>query len=362
MKIKKREKLFLIIGGAIALILAIILILVSFAPKENVTNENQSSPGTALSGTNAVLYEPKYSFYNFTDPEENAFSVNIPEGWQVSSDSGLIRPYIDAGVKLMAASSDNSGFFYISPYGVYTVPNALLTFAGFAEGSYYDPSNGIATPMLVKNYTEAKDFLSEYIQKLNVETNVVEIIDKPDLINQNPAPLITKQSAAEMTYTSNQITYKLIAYNYLMEYSGTGIWSATLFGYYSPKNLFNETEYLVLRSSETFKVNPQWAAREAQEVNKRIGTISSTQNSISDTISSTFEYKSNSMDRINDEWSKTILGVEEVYNPETGDTWTVDSGSEYYWIDNRNNIYGTETDENPFPQEDVTLLEIKKEV
>ena len=68
------------------------------------------------------------------------------------------------------------------------------------------------------------------------------------------------------------------------------------------------------------------------------------------------------MDRINNEWSKTILGVEEVYNPETGDTWTVDSGSNYYWIDNKNNIYGTETDENPFPNEDIKSLEIKKEV
>jgi hypothetical protein len=334
--------------------------------RENVTTENQTlSPSV----TEPVLYKPKYSFYNFTDPRENAFSIEIPEGWQVSSDSGLIRPYIDAGVKLQATSSKNQGFFYISPYGVYTVPNDLLTFAGFPEGSYYDPSGGLAQPMLVKSYTEAKDFLEEYVSQLNVETNVLEVIDRPDLINEDYKknnPLITKQSAAEITYISNpgtnEVMNKVIAYIYLVEYSGVGIWASSLFGYSSPESLFNETEYLVLKSSESFKINPSWAAKEADEVNKRTGMISSTQDSISDTISSTFEYRSDSQDRINHEWSKTILGVEEVYNPETGDTKFVDSGSKYYWMDNKNNIYGTETDKSPFPLEDMTKLEIKKEV
>lgn len=365
MKIKKEVKFALIAGGGIVLILLIVLIINS-SPKENFKAENQSSPNISLAGTDAVLYEPKYSFYNFTDPKENAFTIKIPEGWQVSADSGLIRPYIDAGILMQVVSPNNQNFFYITPYGIYTVPNDLLTFAGFTEGKYYDPSGGIARPMLVKKYTEARDFLNEYVQQLNVETRVVEVVDRPDLINSNPISLITKQSAAEMTYISNpgtnEITNKIIAYNYLIEYSGTGIWSANLFGYSSPESLFNETEYLVLKSAENFKINPTWATKEAQEVNKRAGIISSTQNSISDTISSTFEYRTESQDRINNEWSKTTLGIEEVYNPETGETSYPGSGSKYYWEDNQNNIYGTETDKNPFPNEDMTKLEIKKEV
>lgn len=366
MRIKRETKISLIVAVALALIGILIFIFINSSPKENITIKNQSPSNTTLAGTNAVLYKPKYSFYNFTDSKENAFSMNVPEGWKMSADSGLIRPYIDAGVKLQATSSNNQGFFYISPYGVYTVPNALLEFAGFTEGSYYDPSGGISTPMLVKNYTEAGDFLEEYAGKLGVNAEVLEVVDRPDLINKNLSSLITKQSAAEITYISNpganEITNKIIAYNYLIEQSGIGIWAASLFGYSSPENLFNETEYLVLRASETFKVNPEWAVKEAQEVNKRAGIISSTQDSISDTISSTFEYKTESQDRINNEWSKTILGVEEVVNPETGESWTVDSGSKYYWRDNKNNIYGTETDENPFPLEDVKPLEIKKSV
>ncbi len=358
MEIKRGVKIGLIAGGIVALVVAVILITTS-VPRESTT-ANQSSPNTTtLPGTNAVLYEPKYTFYNFTDPKEGAFSMNVPTGWQMSSDSGIIRPYIDAGVKIQATSSKNQEFFYISPYGVYTTPNDLLTMAGFPEGSYYDPSGGFATPMLVKSYTEAGDFLNEYVQQIDANAEILDTADRADLL-QEPSALISQQSAAEITYTSNGIKGKIIAYNYLVEISGTGIWMASLFGYSSPEALFNETEYLVLKSSETMAVNPTWAAKEAEEVNKRLGIISSTQASISDTIASTFEYRSKSQDKITHEWSKTILGVEEVYNSETGSTTIVDSGANYYWMDNQNNIYGTETAENPAPLEDLTPLEIKK--
>jgi hypothetical protein len=358
---KKRVKIILISLGVLALIVALILIFIKPVDKDDSETENQTGLNNSVTGQkiSAVLYEPKYSFENFTDPNENAFTIKLPEGWQASEDSGLIRPYIDAGVKLMVTSPKDQQFLYISPYGIYAVPNDLLTFSGFTEGSNY---NG----MLVKKYTEAENFLNEIVKQLDRETEIIEIIERPDLIKENPGPLITKQSAAEITYIlnpgPNQIKNKLVCYNYLIEPSGIGIWASTLFGYSSPEELFNETEYLVLKSAETFKVNPAWAAKEAQEVNKRIGIISSTQDSISDTISSSFEYRSDSQDRINDEWSKTILGVEEVYNPETGDTRFVDSGANYYWQDNQGNVWGTETDENPAPLEDMTKLEIKKGV
>jgi hypothetical protein len=361
---KKRVKTTLIIAGAAVLLLLILFLIGSFSKNKNIdesdignNEDNLLPPGTNPEIQDAVLYEEKYTFYEFIDPKENAFTIQIPKEWIVSNDSGLIRPYIDAGVKLMATSPKNQQFLYLTPYGIYTAPNDLLTFSGFPEGSYY-------YGMLVKKYIEADDFLNEIVQQLSIETEIIEKINRPDLIVEDVISIITQQSAAEMTYSFNsngeKIINKLIAYNYLVEISGTKVWAASIFGYSSPESLFNETEYLVLKSAETFKVNPEWAAREVIEMNKRTAIIASTQDSISDTISSSFEYKSQSQDRIRNEWSKTILGVEEVYNSETGDTRFVESGAEYYWQDNQGRIWGTKTDENPFPQEDMTKLEIKK--
>ena len=360
---KKEVKNTLIIVGAIVLLLIIIFLIDSYSKNKNLnenntgnTQDNLLPPGTNPEIQSAVLYEEKYTFYEFTDPNENAFTIQIPVGWEVSEDSGLIRPYIDAGIKLKVMSNKNQQFIYLSPYALYVTPNDLLTFSGFPEGSYYNS-------MLVKKYTEADDFLKEIVQQLNIETKIIEVIDRPDLINKNVTPLITAQSAAEITYTSNtgknSTINKLIAYNYLIDSSGMGIWATAIFGYSSPESLFNETEYLVLKSAETFKVNPVWAAREAEEINKRLNVLYYTQDSISETISSSFEYKSQSQEKISNEWSKAILGVEEVYNSETGNTRFVESGAEYYWQDNQGRIWGTKTDENPFPQEDMTKLEIK---
>lgn len=361
---KKEVKNTLIITGAIILLLIILFLIGSSSRNKNLNENNTGNneenllpPGTNPEIQSAVLYEEKYTFYEFTDPNENAFTIQIPKDWAVSEDSGLIRPYIDAGIKLKVMPNKNQQFIYLSPYALYVTPNDLLTFSGFAEGRYYNS-------MLVKKYTGADDFLKEIVQQLSIETEILEVIERPDLINNNVTPLITAQSAAEITYTSNtgknSTINKLIAYNYLMDSSGMGIWAASVFGYSSPEPLFNETEYLVLKSAESFKVNPVWAAKEADEVNKRAKIISSTQDSISETISSSFEYKSQSQDRIRNEWSKAILGVEEVYNPETGNTRFVESGAEYYWQDNQGRVWGTTTDENPFPQEDMTKLEIKK--
>ncbi len=45
--------------------------------------------------------------------------------------------------------------------------------------------------------------------------------------------------------------------------------------------------------------------------------------------------------------SNAILGVEDVVDPLTGREFKVESGSNYYWVDHRERIVGTETDVRP---------------
>lgn len=338
------------------------------------TQANGQSPGTPVNNQSpgiqandqppqtapkAKQYADRYSFYLFKDPKEGAFTIKIPAGWQVMNGSGLVRPYIDAAISLAAGSQDR-GFGLLSPYAIYTVPTPLLNRLGFPEGTYYGGYKDIVKPMLVKKYETARQFIDEFMRGLNVETEIVGIKDRPDLLSASPKPPVTKQSAAELAYISspgpNQIMNKLIVATSLQESNGMGVWVAYVFGYYSPESAFNETEYLVLKSAESLKVDQDWAKREAVEMNKRQKIISATAESISGMITSSFDYKSESMDNIDDQWSEAILGVEEVYNPDTGEMHIVDSGSNYYWIDNQGNIYGTETNESPYPQEDLKLM------
>jgi hypothetical protein len=53
------------------------------------------------------------------------------------------------------------------------------------------------------------------------------------------------------------------------------------------------------------------------------------------------------MDEIDRRRSNVILGVEDVIDPVTGRQIKIESGSEYYWIDHRGTIVGTQTDTRP---------------
>ncbi|MCK4319308.1 hypothetical protein KAW38_01930 [Candidatus Micrarchaeota archaeon] len=279
----------------------------------------------------------------------------------MSQGSGLVRPYIDAAVLFEAKSPSGQGFFFADPYGyMYATPNAMLEFTGFTEGSFYDPSGGVSNPMVVKNYAEASDFALELLEESGVEAENVEVKERPDLL-MGGNPLVTEQSAAELTFEyesdGKEIESSVVVRTVLIEISGTGIWYASVMEYYAPAELMNKTELLVLNMQRSFKVDEEWAAREQIEVQKRMGILAQSQNEISDIISSTFEMRSQTLDELNKKWDEYILGIENVYNPETGEHYIVDSGSNYYWVNDIGTIYGTDIDENPLPNENLVQLQ-----
>ena len=234
--------------------------------------------------------EGALSFYSFTDPREGAFSLDVPAGWAVTPGSGLVRPYIDAGVLFLANSPSGQGILIQDPYvPIYVTPNQLLTFAGFVEGSQYDPSGGIAQPMVVRRYANASSFGSSLLGASGLSISDLAVVERPDLL-QAGSPLISQQSAAEISFDyeagGRKTSAVLLVRTALIEISGTGIWYASLLEYYSPPELMNDTELLALHMQKSFKVDPAWAVREQAEMRKRMGILSQNQQDISEIISS----------------------------------------------------------------------------
>ncbi|MDD5339727.1 MAG: hypothetical protein PHV13_00575 [Candidatus ainarchaeum sp.] len=324
----------------------------------NTTNAPMDNTAPSIPYKNYT--ESALSFYTFTEPNEGAFSLEVPEGWVVTPGSGLVRPYIDAAVAFEAKSPSGQGVFIQDPYvPIYATPNQLLDFAGFTEGSQYDPSGGIAQPMVVQRYADAPSFASGLLSASGITASNVAVVERPDLL-QAGNPLVSQQSAAELSFDYNAGGQKmravLLVRTVLIELSGTGVWYASVMEYYSPEELMNETELLALHMQKSFRVDPAWAAREQAEVRKRSQILSQSQSDISEIISSTFEMRSRTMDDLNRKWDNYILGVEDVYGPATGEHYVVDSGSNYYWADAHGNVYGTDTADNPFPLENLQLL------
>jgi hypothetical protein len=117
--------------------------------------------------------------------------------------------------------------------------------------------------------------------------------------------------------------------------------------YWAPQGDIDKVEQIATAMDKSFKLDPAWAKNEQAQVAKRSGIISQNGQEISDIINSTFEYRSASQDKLADKWSDAILGVQDVYDPSTGENYTVPNTSKYYWTDGLNSVVGTDTHDSP---------------
>lgn len=287
------------------------------------------------------------------DSNEGAFTINVPKGWNVSG--GVIRPYIDAAYTIKAESSE-MGIEYYNPYPpIYVVPNSVLSFAGFTQGSHYNPSGGIAQDMIVMKEKAAEEYIREILAvKLNL--TIKEIKNNPDLIKNIPrSQLIKNITAAEATLSGDGKEHKVFVIEQGIGTNSTSLWTVILTHYWAPEAKLDNMDKVYKAMSKSFKLDEKWVAREQAEVAKRSAIISNANTEIGNIISSTFESSSIVEDKALHNYSNAILGIEDVYDPNTGEAYQVPSGANHYWKDGYN-IVGTQTDIPPTYQDDWTEL------
>ena len=282
---------------------------------------------------------------SWKDPNEGAFTVNVPKGWSV--DGGTIRPYIDAALKIIATDGDK-GIQIENPYPpIYVVPNQVLNFAGFKEGSHYNPSGGVSQDMIVMSERNAQNYIETILAK-NLNLKIDSIKSRDDIVAKIPQlSYITQTTAAEGTLSGDGKIHKVIVVQQGVSISGTNLWTVGLVHYWAPESEISQVEQIATAMDQSFKLDPAWAKNEQVQVAKRSQIISQNGSEISDIINSTFEYRSSTQDEMADKWSDAILGVQDVYNSSTGENYTVPNSSNYYWTDGLNTVVGTDTHDSP---------------
>ncbi|MDO8591932.1 MAG: hypothetical protein Q7R60_03370 [bacterium] len=282
---------------------------------------------------------------SYKDSSEGAFSVDVPSGWKINA--GVVRPYIDAALKIIVTSGD-MGVQIENPYPpIYTMPNQILSFAGFPEGSHYNPSGGVSQDTIVMSEKTAQNYI-ETTLATTLGLKVDSVTSRDDLVAKIPQPsYITQTTAAEATLSGDGKVHKVIVVEQGLSAAGMGIWTAGLAHYWAPASEIAKVEEIATAMDRSFKLDPTWAKNEQAEVAKRSKIISQNGSEIADIINSTFEYRSSSQDKLADKWSDAILGVQDVYNPSTGENYTVPNTSKYYWTDGLNSVVGTDTHQSP---------------
>ncbi len=318
-----------------------------------------------VAGTQAQGRGPAIRYVRWQDPRENAFSLEVPEGWAVSG--GLFRVNAvqfsgawemlspDGQVRIMGGDAE-------LPY--FTEPTQLLMMSGFREGSWYSPGYGVR--FLVQRYIPGAAFARQYVMmrcaRYCADLTVSENRDLPDAVAAINAVyaryagvgVALSLTAGEAVFTCRQKDQPVRGYYFAAtqrtQVAGMpgGIWNAEyLTGFLAAESKLELAREVFDHALKSIQINPQWAAMQQNLTANTSRIVSQTHAEITRIIDDSYWRRQASMDEISRRRSNVILGVEDVIDPVTGRELKVESGSNYYWIDHRGTIVGTDTYTRP---------------
>jgi hypothetical protein len=316
------------------------------------TDASQASAGGAAS----------LEYVRFNDPKEGAFSVDVPRGWTATGGLYRFAP-VDTRASLLVESPDGKIRIGAGDHELptFTVPNPMLTATGFTEGRWYSPGYGVN--MLVQSYIKGSDFAAAYVQRKFSSTcgavHITERRDRPDLdarlgsIYSQFGGMQVKLTTGEAAFTCGQGPKPRRGYYFagtqMTAGYGTGIWNVQyLHGYLADDDSVELAGAVLARMVASSQVNPQWAAMQSNIAGKTSEIVTRTNAEISHMIEQSYWQRQRVQDNVSRQWSNTMLGLTDVADPVTGETWKVSSGHNYYWrMQGTDAVVGTETYERP---------------
>jgi hypothetical protein len=319
------------------------------------------NPSANHAGSGASAADAGIHYVSWTDPHEDAFSLEVPEGWEING--GLIRrnaldPRVavrvkspDHAITLASGDAELPGFVLLSPQYA----------AMFPEGSWYSPGAGIQWQ--VRRFTPAVPFGEEYL-RMRLPSVCQNFVVKEHRERPDVAQVMDREaqgfrqygqvmnSAGEIAFTCSQDGqpregYLLVTTQFIQ--SGVlHLWYAKdLLAYLAPPDRTAEAQAVLSHMYQSFRVNLQWVARQQQTTMQVSQIATETQQHISSVINSTYWNKVSVQDENMRKVENAILGTTDVVDPATGEQRRIENSSNYYWINNRGTIVGTNTDSVP---------------
>jgi hypothetical protein len=325
--------------------------------------ESFTVKGAENAGDSGQPARPRISYVRWNDPNEAAFSVEVPAGWNI--EGGLFRfASVDVRPALLATSADGALRVAAgdSRIPTFAVPNQTLQFAGFTEGRWYSPGYGVR--MMVQQFRPGTAFAAEYVQgqiapscggltldRQRDRADAVEAINRVNAQYGNYGVSV-QMTAGEVTFGCSANGNAMRGYYYattqLTQAYGMGLWTVPyLYGYLAPAARESEAQQVLSHLIESVALNPHWVAMQQGLTANTSAIVADTNRAITGILSKSFENTQTVMDEIDRRRSNANRGVVDVTDPATGREFQVESGSNYYWIDHRGNIAGTDVYNQP---------------
>ncbi len=296
-------------------------------------------------------------FQTWTDPMENAFSVEVPVGWHVTG--GVFRPSFTAMSEIVLQSPDGQVFVRSGDVNFpskYVTPNMTLMSLGTWEGQF--TSDGT----LVMNYKSGLDFAVHYLQHtVGRNWRNLQWLGSRDRADRIQALGWYTQMLGYTMHTAGEVTFSCDfgGPTYLgYQYAETAVthnsdvatlWNPqALFGFLATPENVRLADAVLFHAITTFQTNPQWMMRQAH-INQQVAEQNRRYSEYSNQLwQQTRAERLASWDRIAEQRGDILRGHTRVVDPTTNQAYKVQSGNSYYSIDpTRQVIVGTDTPYKP---------------
>ena len=281
----------------------------------------------------AAAVAQQVTWTTLRDTQEQAFSVDVPQGWKAQG--GLLRKGpLDPRVEVDMTSPDGRismrlGDFAIGPF---TVPSRQLEMAGFTEGKTYAPGHP-PTATIVARYRSGREFADLYGQARF--SQLCQTLELKSLKSEDP--IFHPAHQGNMSITAGEAVYRCVsggqekvAFVYsetsLTQIQTSSVWaSAALLSFIAPKDRAQAAYSMVFHSASTFTENPQWTIRQMQITQANVAAaLANFRQGIAESTAR-YEKWSANMTRQTQNFSDALNGQTLTLDPATGqkrEVWT----------------------------------------
>lgn len=307
---------------------------------------------------------PGIKFVRWTDPVEGAFSLEVPQGWSVTGGLTRVAPAdTRPAVQVVSPEGDIACRFRDKDIPMFVVPTAMGAQLGYPEGStmVYGGS-----PMTVMRYMTGADFATLYVSSRLEDEYPDLALSSPQNRPESAAKLNAdfqklglnwSMTAGDVRFTCSIGGQAFAGYCFastvLIPFVGTegGTWTVLfMHAYVAPARKESLAAAVLTHMVETYREDPEWAKKQGENCARLSQIVSRTHSEISDIIYQSGRKRAAAEDEIARKWSNVTLGLTDVRDPESGETWKVESGRNYYWArpgSDAAGVVGTQSADRP---------------
>lgn len=324
------------------------------------------APSDAAALENRSVAVPQLSYRKYRDPNEGAFTLDVPANWKV--EGGIVRrSEVDINSYVQAVSPEGL-VVVIGDANIpkFTTPTQMLAMSGLGEGARYSPFPG--NVMIVQRYIPGAAYAhlhaGHFAQRMGVSgLRIHQPRERAELRKTIPSIGVTTTGGDVRfggTRSASACEGYVLASTSIMTMQGVegGMWNVqSLVSYVGPAGMGAIAEAVIARMLGSIQMNPHWVAQQRRESAEAYRAVKETNDYIAGLFRETREYQQRVQDRQNREFGDYIRGVVRLRDTESGEVFEGRAGNNYYWrIRHSDTLVGSDISVPP-PNIDLTEME-----